>query len=57
MRYPRYNAISSTEGVELEVYLKFINKEQLREAVEDYTVLKGYDISIQPNDKKVSCIL
>ncbi|KAJ8435130.1 hypothetical protein Cgig2_020773 [Carnegiea gigantea] len=44
--YPRYNVISSNKGVELEVGLKFIDKEQLREAVEDYCTLKGYNIRI-----------
>ncbi|KAJ8448943.1 LOW QUALITY PROTEIN: hypothetical protein Cgig2_030799 [Carnegiea gigantea] len=44
--YPRYNAISSNEGVELEVGLKLIDKEQLREVSEDYRIIKGYDIRI-----------
>ncbi|KAJ8443021.1 hypothetical protein Cgig2_028244 [Carnegiea gigantea] len=39
-------------GVELEVGLKFIDKEQLREAVEDYRIMKGYDIRITHSDKK-----
>ena len=52
MRYPRYNASPSKEGVELEIGLKFINKEQLREAVEDYRIIKGYDIRIQHSDRK-----
>ncbi|KAJ8435631.1 hypothetical protein Cgig2_000297 [Carnegiea gigantea] len=43
MRYPRYNASILKEGVEVEVNLKFINKEQLREVVEDYHTMKGYD--------------
>ncbi|KAJ8436505.1 hypothetical protein Cgig2_003203 [Carnegiea gigantea] len=52
MRYPRYNASPSKEGDELEIGLKFINKEQLREAIEDYRIIKGYDIRIQHSDRK-----
>ncbi|KAJ8428414.1 hypothetical protein Cgig2_024560 [Carnegiea gigantea] len=46
------NASLSNKGVELEVGLKFIDKEQLREAVEDYRIMKGYDIRITHSDKK-----
>jgi len=52
IRCPRYNVSSSKEGVELEVGLMFIDKEQLRDVVEDYRIMKGYDIRIQPSDKK-----
>ncbi|KAJ8425856.1 hypothetical protein Cgig2_020324 [Carnegiea gigantea] len=52
IRYPRYNASSLKEGIELQVGLMFINKEQLRDAVEDYRIMKGYDIRIQYSDKK-----
>jgi len=52
MRYPQYNASSSKEEVKLEVGLKFISKEQLREAVDDYRIIKGYDIKIWHSDGK-----
>ncbi|KAJ8443225.1 hypothetical protein Cgig2_017218 [Carnegiea gigantea] len=44
IRYPRYNASSSKEGIELQVGLMFINKEQLRDAVEDYRIMKGTEM-------------
>ncbi|KAJ8439382.1 hypothetical protein Cgig2_021796 [Carnegiea gigantea] len=50
--YPRYNAILSNKEVKLEVSLNFIDKEQLRQAVEDYRIMKGYDIRITHSDKK-----
>ena len=51
-RYPRYNGSSSKEEVKLEVGLKFTSKEQLREAVDDYRIMKGYDIKIRHSDRK-----
>ncbi|KAJ8433709.1 hypothetical protein Cgig2_019818 [Carnegiea gigantea] len=44
--YSQYNTISSNKGAKLELGRNFIDNEELRKAIENYCIMKGYDIRI-----------
>ena len=50
--YPKSNRHLRAEDVDMVVEMKFIDKKQLREALDDYRILRGYDIKVLHSDKR-----
>ena len=44
--FPKLNPYVRAEDVDVVVEINFIDKKQLREALEDYRILRGYDIKV-----------
>ncbi|KAJ8443157.1 hypothetical protein Cgig2_005708 [Carnegiea gigantea] len=49
--YPRYNPSTSVEDVKLEVGMMFKDKEHVKETLDSYRIIKGYNLKTQQSDK------
>jgi len=49
--FPKFTLHVRAEYVDMVVEMKFIDKKQLREALDNYKILRGYDIKVLHSDK------
>jgi len=50
--YPEFNHHVRAKDVNMVIEMKFIDKKQLMEALDDYRILRGYDIEVLHSDKR-----